>query len=100
MGISRAMRWQNIEDKPTTVAGLGLSDFGAQAIAAQAGATAGGVGSYSLLYINQAIALGGTISAASLQFSSVLGSAAPTSGTWRCMSLTGSSDRTVFVRIA
>jgi hypothetical protein len=47
--ISTPANWQTIVNKPALVADLGVSDFNAKAIEAQAAAAVGGVGTYAWL---------------------------------------------------
>lgn len=120
MGISKAPSWNQLQGKPTTVAGLGLTDFNAQAIAAHAGAAAGGVGTYALLSpsTNVTYAVGAVPAGSVLRYTgasrtdnsiNVLAAAvnatAP-AGTWRCMGQVSEGSNlhaqiaSVFLRIA
>lgn len=76
-------------------------------LASNAGATAGAIGAYSLLYTSgSSLAPGDTTSGASLYYSSAAGAVVygQPSGTWRCMGgvvAAGATARTsLFLRIA
>lgn len=95
MAISKPTTWGNIAGKPTTVASLGISDFAAQAIAAQANITAGAVGTYIIaVAYNVNVANGATVAGSSLRVSTTapdlgntVANAVPLSGTWRCITV-------------
>lgn len=122
MGVNRAPVWGTLTGKPTTVAGLGLSDFNEQAIAAQAGAAVGGVGTYALLSpaTNVAYAVGAVPAGSVLRYTGAsrtdnsinllvasVNATAP-AGTWRCMGIVSEGGgnslhaqiASVFLRIA
>lgn len=89
MPMDNPANWNTLANKPTTVAGLGLSNFDASAIAAQAGAAVGAVGTYALLRdasTTNTRTPGSTAAGSGLRYVSVGGmvSSAP-SGTWRIM---------------
>jgi hypothetical protein len=79
--------WATLTGKPTTVAGLALSDFNAQAIAAQASATLGAVGTYCSCFPNTDVAQGATVAGSALQKTQSGGTvvSAEFTGTWRNM---------------
>lgn len=79
--------WATLTGKPTTVAGLGLSDFNAQAIAAQAAATLGGIGSYGAFWSSTNIGQGATVAGSGLNKNDGAGTgvSAGVTGTWRNM---------------
>lgn len=88
MGVSRAPTWGTLTGKPTTVAGLGLSDFNAAAINAQAALTLGQIGSYgSFLRPGTNLTMGSTIAGSSLRKvdSTSTEVSAGMAGTWRFM---------------
>lgn len=115
-GSAGAVAWGNVSGKPTTVAGLGLSDFNASAIAAQAGASAGSVGTYGLFYnsgqYNFTLGAGSTTAGSNLRYAPTHGSGAGVgatpSGTWRLMgyqvdqnaTANGASVTSVWLRIS
>lgn len=91
MPINNPPTWSNIIDKPTTVAGLGLSDFNSSAINAQAGVTAGAVGSYAFLAYQTAeatLAPGTLKNGSDLRFVNAdgnIGAGTALGGVWRLM---------------
>lgn len=105
MGVTFTPSFAQIRNRPTTVAGLGLSDFNNSAINAQAVANFGAVGTYAfLMQITAAgfLVEGSTYAGSTLMVSGadqnnstrVLEGAAPSlgstlSGTWRAMSRGG-----------
>ncbi len=102
--------WVTIKNKPTTVAGLGLSDFNASAISAQAGASVGGVGTYAFLVETSTTetAAGGTRAGSVLRYGGgasdmsgnnstmgapvLTGNGGTPAGTWRAMGRVGSNS--------
>lgn len=110
MPVTKAVTWANVQGKPTTVGGLGLSDFNASAIAAQANASTGAVGTYALMMesLNGGVnrTPGSTIAGSSLTYSNATGaSTTAPAGTWRCMgyyprNATNTQRITVWARIA
>jgi hypothetical protein len=113
--ISTPANWQTIVNKPANVADLGVSDFNAKAIEAQAGAAHGGIGTYAFLstttgMANQTNGPGATRPGSHFHFAGVSGtnslvsSSVTPSGTWKCMgySLYNNPHQgmTLWVRIA
>lgn len=106
MPVTNVTNWGSIANKPTTVAGLGVSDFNATAIAAQAGAAVGAVGSYAFMgssTTSTGTVAGGTKAGSALRYAglrgvsgfgtndvsvpsaSFAGNGGTPSGTWRAM---------------
>lgn len=99
MGINRSPSWGTLTGKPTTVDGLGISNFNESAIAAMAGVTLGAVGSFAFLArsTNAAAVAGSTYAGSGLRYAGAartdnstqiitagLNATAP-AGTWRCL---------------
>jgi hypothetical protein len=102
--------WASIKNKPNTVSGFGITDAltgitTAQVLAANAGANAGDVGSYSLMtnVTPSILSQGSTVAGSSLRFANTYHSGAgdngrnntAASGTWRAMGQTGTYNATV-----
>lgn len=115
MGVTRAPSWHTLNNKPATVAALGLSDFNGAAIGAQAALTMGQIGSYALLFHRSvSVTVGSTYAGSDLRAQgmaraadnvlSTPDSAGPTqTGTWRALlsqSAGGFGALGFFVRIA
>jgi hypothetical protein len=121
--------WATIKNKPTTVSGFGITDMAAQSVAsavnatnatnatnvanvttaqvvaANAGASAGAVGSYALARSAPSMSTGQTISGSSITRVDSAGDpiSAGLTGTWRCMAnsdLNGGYVLKVFLRIS
>lgn len=116
--------WASIRNKPTTVAGFGISDMAsqtvanatnatnastvttvttAQVLAAEAGMSVGAIGTYAFLNGLSAVTIapGATLAGSSLQYSpNSAGSSSP-AGTWRNVgNLSSSASASVWLRIA
>ena len=87
MPITKQPDWNTLANRPSTVAGLGLSDFNASAIAAQAGMTVGAVGTYGYYLYNVAatLAIGATVAGSTLNKldTAAANVSAGLTGTWR-----------------
>lgn len=116
--------WASIKNKPTTVAGFGISDMASQSVnyaatAGNGGVTSlngqtgaitdtalGSIGSYYQSFNSQAITNGTTVAGSTLTYQDAAYASqnAGLSGTWRKMGATNSSSANVasqtFVRIA
>ena len=91
----------SMELGPSGVIFTGLTLPTSAVNSATAGSVAGAVGTYAYLYINRAIATGGTASASELLFAGEGPNSTPgVSGTWRAMGVRGAGGNTVFLRIA
>lgn len=105
MPLTTAPDWNTLQNKPTTVAGFGISDFTANAITAQASLTVGGIGTYFTAIGLNGVAtnVAATIAGSSLfkVNSGSVGVTAGLTGTWRNVGPNESGNETAtLVRIA
>lgn len=99
-GISD-VNWTNLQSKPTTVSGFGISDFSTQALNANANAAFGGVGTYVFAQYLSNLGVGATIAGGNLKkWNGASWVGMGLSGTWKLMGHAEDGGTLLFVRIA